>query len=93
MGLPIPPFVGDIFGPDAVIMKGINGTNWRLKDYEARGGYSALKKIIAENIPPEQVVNEVRQRFGNGHGSLDAGLLMPLGRSGAPERSDLTMVQ
>jgi NADH-quinone oxidoreductase subunit F len=68
MGLPIPPFVGDIFGPDAVIMKGINGTNWRLKDYEARGGYSALKKIIAEKIPPEQVVNELKKSSLRGRG-------------------------
>ena len=68
MGLPIPPFAGDIFGPDAVIMKGINGTNWRLKDYEARGGYSALKKIIAEKIPPEQVVNELKKSSLRGRG-------------------------
>jgi len=68
MGLPIPPFVGDIFGPDAVIMKGINGANWRLKDYEARGGYSALKKIIAEKIPPEQVVNELKKSSLRGRG-------------------------
>ena len=31
------------YGPDAVIMKGLDGNNWRLKDYEARGGYSALR--------------------------------------------------
>ena len=42
MGLPVPPFAIDQFGPDAVIMKGVNGVNWSLTDYEARGGYSAL---------------------------------------------------
>ncbi len=68
MGLPIPPFAGDIFGPDAVIMKGINGTNWHLKDYEARGGYAALKKIIAESISPEQVVNELKKSALRGRG-------------------------
>jgi NADH-quinone oxidoreductase subunit F len=68
MGLPIPPFAGDIFGPDAVIMKGISGANWRLKDYESRGGYSALKKIIAEKIPPEQVVNELKKSSLRGRG-------------------------
>ena len=26
------------YGPDAVIMKGLDGANWRLADYEARGG-------------------------------------------------------
>jgi len=68
IGLPTPPFAADIFGPDAVIMKGINGANWRLRDYEARGGYSALKKIIAENIPPEQVVNELKKSSLRGRG-------------------------
>ena len=34
------------YGPDAIIMKGLDGANWRLKDYEARGGYQALKKIV-----------------------------------------------
>ncbi len=68
IGLPVPPFAGDIFGPDAVIMKGINGANWRLRDYEARGGYSALKKILSENIPPENVVNELKKSSLRGRG-------------------------
>ena len=28
------------------IYAGLNGKNWRLQDYLARGGYSALKKIL-----------------------------------------------
>ena len=36
------------YGPDAVIMKGLDGSNWRLKDYEARGGYAALRKIAQD---------------------------------------------
>jgi len=68
MGLPIPPFAGDVFGPDAVILKGVNGANWRLKDYEARGGYSALKKILAEKIPPETIVNELKKSALRGRG-------------------------
>ena len=56
MGLPVPPFAADLFGPDALIMKGITGANWRLADYEARGGYAALKKILSEKITPEQIV-------------------------------------
>ncbi|MFN9489779.1 MAG: NADH-quinone oxidoreductase subunit NuoF [Betaproteobacteria bacterium] len=68
MGLPIPPFAGDVFGPDAVILKGVNGANWRLKDYEARGGYSALRKILAEKIPPENVVNELKKSALRGRG-------------------------
>jgi NADH-quinone oxidoreductase subunit F len=31
---------------DPQIYKDLDGTNWRLKDYEARGGYQALRKIL-----------------------------------------------
>lgn len=68
MGLPTPPFTGDIFGPDAILMKGVNGLNWRRADYEARGGYLALKKIVADKIPPEQVINEVKKSALRGRG-------------------------
>jgi NADH-quinone oxidoreductase subunit F len=68
MGLPVPPFTKDLFGPDAVIMKGLDGLNWRLKDYEARGGYAALKKILAEKIPPEQIIAEVKKSALRGRG-------------------------
>ncbi len=63
-----PPFDPGVFGPDAIIMRGITGTNWRLKDYEARGGYAALKKILAEKIPPEQVIAEVKKSALRGRG-------------------------
>ncbi len=68
MGLPVPPFAVDQFGPDAVIMKGINGENWSLKDYEARGGYAALRKILAEKTPPEQVIADVKKSALRGRG-------------------------
>jgi NADH-quinone oxidoreductase subunit F len=68
MGLPVPPFAKDLFGPDAVIMKGLDGLNWRLKDYEARDGYAALKKILAEKIPPEQIIAEVKKSALRGRG-------------------------
>jgi NADH-quinone oxidoreductase subunit F len=67
-GLPIPPFSDAIFGPDAILMKGLTGLNWRLKDYEARGGYQALRKILAEGITPEQVINEVKTSALRGRG-------------------------
>jgi NADH-quinone oxidoreductase subunit F len=41
-------------------MKGIDGSNWRLKDYEARGGYEALKKILGEKMPPENIIANSR---------------------------------
>jgi len=68
MGLPVPPFATDLYGPDAIILKGLTGLDWRLKDYEARGGYEALRKLIAEKIPPEQVVNEVKKSALRGRG-------------------------
>jgi len=68
MGLPVPPFTDDVFGRDAILMKGLSGLNWRLNDYEARGGYQALRKILAEGLTPEQVVNEVKASALRGRG-------------------------
>jgi NADH-quinone oxidoreductase subunit F len=34
------------------IYAGLDGTNWRLKDYEARGGYAALRKILGQDGSP-----------------------------------------
>ena len=31
------------------IYKNLNGSNWSLKDYEARGGYQALRKILGQD--------------------------------------------
>jgi NADH-quinone oxidoreductase subunit F len=68
MNAPLPPFSGDVYGPDAVILKGLSGLNWRRVDYEARGGYEALKKILRGNIPPEQVIAEVKKSALRGRG-------------------------
>ena len=68
MGLPVPPFATDLFGPEAIIMKGLDGLNWRLKDYEARGGYRALKKILGEKIAPETIIAEVKKSALRGRG-------------------------
>jgi NADH-quinone oxidoreductase subunit F len=56
------------YGPDAVIMKGLDGANWRLKDYEARGGYRALRKIVEEKVTPEAVIAEVKKSALRGRG-------------------------
>jgi hypothetical protein len=34
------------------IMAGLNGKNWSLKDYEARGGYQALASRKIKSLPP-----------------------------------------
>jgi len=48
---------------------GLDGDNaWRLDDYVRRGGYKALKKILAEKSPPEQIINEVKKSVLRGRG-------------------------
>src|SRR5437867_699642 len=56
------------YGPDAIILTGLDGDNWRLEDYVKRGGYSALKKILAEKTPPESIVAEVKKSSLRGRG-------------------------
>ncbi len=50
----------------------LNGSNWRLKDYVARGGYQALRKILGldggEVMTPEQVIAEVKASGLRGRG-------------------------
>ena len=41
---------------------------WRLKDYEGRDGYQALRKILAEGLTPEQVIAEVKASGLRGRG-------------------------
>ena len=53
------------------IMAGLDGKNWRLKDYEARGGYQAMRKILAgerAGMTPDQVVAEVKASGLRGRG-------------------------
>ena len=63
-----PPFAPGLYGPDAIIMAGIDGNNWRLADYVARGGYEALRKILSEKIPPAGVIDEVKKSVLRGRG-------------------------
>lgn len=41
---------------------------WRLKDYAARGGYAALRKILSEKISPETIIAELKQSALRGRG-------------------------
>ena len=43
-------------------------TPWSYENYLKTGGYSALKKILSEKIPPEQVVDMVKQSGLRGRG-------------------------
>ena len=56
------------YGPDAVIMKGLDGKNWGLRDYESRGGYEALKRVVNEKITPEAIIAEVKKSALRGRG-------------------------
>jgi NADH-quinone oxidoreductase subunit F len=46
----------------------LNGANWHLADYVARGGYAALRKILTEGMTPEQVIAEVKTSALRGRG-------------------------
>ena len=50
----------------------LDGSNWRLKDYEARGGYQALRKILGtdggEGLTPDQVIATVKESALRGRG-------------------------
>ena len=54
------------------IYKDLNGTNWSLKDYEARGGYAALRKILgkdgSEGLTQDQVIATVKESGLRGRG-------------------------
>jgi NADH-quinone oxidoreductase subunit F len=54
------------------IYAGLDGKNWRLQDYLARGGYKALKKILGQDggagMTPEQVIAEVKASALRGRG-------------------------
>ena len=34
---------------DPQIYADLNGSNWSIKDYEARGGYQALRKLLGKD--------------------------------------------
>ena len=56
----------------AQIYDGLDGSNWRLKHYQARGGYQALRKILGQDggagMTPDQVIAEVKASGLRGRG-------------------------
>ncbi|MBD8050679.1 NADH-quinone oxidoreductase subunit NuoF [Limnohabitans sp. JUR4] len=54
------------------IYAGLNGQNWSIKDYEARGGYAALRKILGkdggEGLTQDQVIATVKDSGLRGRG-------------------------
>ena len=71
-----------------LILAGLDGRNWRLADYEKRGGYEALKKILQTGIKPEDIIAELKKSAlrGRGGAGFPTGLkwsFMPRGLPGA----------
>ena len=54
------------------IYAGLNGSNWSLKDYEARGGYQALRTMLGKNggeaLTQDQVIATVKESGLRGRG-------------------------
>ncbi len=53
---------------DPVILAGLDGQNWGLDAYVARGGYSVLKKILSEKTNPDDIINEMKLSALRGRG-------------------------
>ena len=56
------------YGPDAILMRGLDGANWHLAEYQARGGYAALKTLLKDAVPPENVIAELKKSGLRGRG-------------------------
>ena len=54
------------------ILAELNGSNWRLKDYQGRGGYQALRKILGKDgsagMTQDQVIATVKESALRGRG-------------------------
>jgi NADH-quinone oxidoreductase subunit F len=75
MGAPEVPFIDTCFHGRHIapqILAGLSPDGWRLKDYEARDGYEALKKILGADGGPgmtqEEVIAEIKASGLRGRG-------------------------
>ena len=51
-----------------LILAGLNGDNWRLKDYESRGGYQQLRRLINDKVTPDAIIAELKASSLRGRG-------------------------
>jgi NADH-quinone oxidoreductase subunit F len=67
---------------------GKGDAGWNLKEYEARGGYQALKRILADKLTPDQVIAEVKTAVlrGRGGAGFPTGLKWSFMPKVAPEK-------
>ncbi len=71
MGAPEIPLIDTCFHGRHLspqILAGLSPDGWHLKDYQSRGGYEALRKILKEGMTPEQVIAEVKASGLRGRG-------------------------
>ena len=50
------------------ILAGLNGNNWSIADYQARGGYQALRKILTTGMTQDEVIAVVKESGLRGRG-------------------------
>ncbi|MFM7284493.1 MAG: NADH-quinone oxidoreductase subunit NuoF [Betaproteobacteria bacterium] len=70
MGAPEIPLIDTCFHGRHIspqILAGLTPDGWRLKDYVARGGYEALKKVV-RTMKPEEVIAEIKASGLRGRG-------------------------
>src|ERR687887_1482496 len=56
------------YGPDAILMAGLDGANWRLADYEKRDGYVALRTILEAKTDPNVIIGDLKKSALRGRG-------------------------
>lgn len=70
MGAPEIPLIDTCFHGRHIspqILAGLTPDSWRLKDYQSRGGYEALKKVL-RTMKPEDVIAEIKASGLRGRG-------------------------
>jgi NADH-quinone oxidoreductase subunit F len=67
---------------------GKGDAGWSIKEYEARGGYQSLRRIVAEKMTPDQVIAEVKTAVlrGRGGAGFPTGLKWSFMPKAAPEK-------
>jgi NADH-quinone oxidoreductase subunit F len=67
---------------------GKGDAGWGIKEYEARGGYQALKRILGEKMTQDQVIAEVKTSVlrGRGGAGFPTGLKWSFMPKAAPEK-------
>jgi NADH-quinone oxidoreductase subunit F len=50
------------------ILAGLDGHNWGIRDYMARGGYESLRKILTTGMTPDDVIAELKASSLRGRG-------------------------